>query len=166
MDNFSLSTPVAMLVFNRPELTARVFAAIRAARPQQLLIVADGPRNGHPEDVQRCAEIRRIVEQVDWPCRVFRNFSETNLGCKLRVSSGLDWVFSQVEEAIILEDDCLPDYSFFRFCQEMLENTEMILELHRLEETIFNLVLTITLTAITFHSTTIFGDGPLGKELG
>jgi len=121
LDNFSLSTPVAMLVFNRPELTARVFAAIRAARPQQLLIVADGPRNGHPEDVQRCAEIRRIVEQVDWPCRVFRNFSETNLGCKLRVSSGLDWVFSQVEEAIILEDDCLPDYSFFRFCQEMLE---------------------------------------------
>jgi hypothetical protein len=44
-----------------------------------------------------------------------------NLGCKQRVSSGVSWVFEQVEEAMILEDDCLPDPTFFRFCQEMLE---------------------------------------------
>ena len=49
------------------------------------------------------------------------NYSDVNLGCKIRVSSGLDWVFSEVEEAIILEDDCLPHPSFFAFCEELLE---------------------------------------------
>jgi hypothetical protein len=120
MSSFTLTTPVALLVFNRPETTARVFAAIREARPSQLLVVADGPRSNRPDDVIKCAEVKRIVGQVDWPCEVQRNYSETNLGCKMRVSSGLDWVFSQVEEAIILEDDCLPDASFFQFCQELL----------------------------------------------
>lgn len=120
MNTFTLTTPVALLVFNRPEATARVFAAIREARPQQLLVVADAPRPDCSNDLQKCTEVRTIVEQVDWPCEVLRNYSETNLGCKIRVSSGLDWVFSQVEEAIILEDDCLPDASFFPFCQELL----------------------------------------------
>jgi len=122
MSDFVLTTPVALLVFNRPEQTARVFAAIRAARPPQLLVVADGPRRGRPDDPERCAEVRRIVGQVDWPCELLCNYSEENLGCKMRVSSGLDWVFGQVEEAIILEDDCLPDPTFFRFCQELLHH--------------------------------------------
>lgn len=122
MNDFVLTTPVALLVFNRPELTARVFAAIRAARPPQLLVVADGPRRGRPDDPERCSEVRRIVEQVDWLCELFCNYSEENLGCKIRVSSGLDWVFGLVEEAIILEDDCLPDPTFFRFCQELLHH--------------------------------------------
>jgi len=120
VNTFTLTTPVALLVFNRPETTARVFAAIREAKPPQLLVVADGPRSGRPDDVQKCAEVRRIVEQVDWPCTVLQDYADVNFGCKMRVSSGLDWVFSKVEEAIILEDDCLPDPTFFRFCQEML----------------------------------------------
>lgn len=121
MGGFSLTTPVVLMVFNRPEATARIFEAIRQAKPPQLLIVADGPRKARPDDPHRCAEVRRIVAQVDWPCRVLTNFSEENLGCRRRVSSGLDWVFEQVERAIILEDDCLPDSTFFRFCQEMLD---------------------------------------------
>jgi len=121
MSSFELTTPVALLVFNRPDTTARVFAAIRQARPPQLLVIADGPRAGRAEDGARCAEVRRIVSGVDWPCQVQHNFSDANLGCRQRVASGIDWVFSRVEEAIILEDDCLPDPSFFRFCQELLE---------------------------------------------
>jgi hypothetical protein len=120
MNPFTMTTPVALLVFNRPETTKRVLEVIRKVRPSQLLLVADGPRTGHPTDVDKCAEVVSILDQIDWPCEVLRNYSQTNLGCKVRVSSGLDWVFSQVEEAIILEDDCLPDVSFFPFCQEML----------------------------------------------
>ena len=120
VDSFRLTTPVVLMVFNRPSVTSRVFAAIHEARPARLLIVADGPRPDRPDDIFKCAEVRSVLDQVDWPCEVLRNYSETNLGCKMRVSTGLDWVFSQVEEAIILEDDCLPDPTFFRFCQEML----------------------------------------------
>lgn len=121
MNKRQLQTPVAFLIFNRPDTTAQVFAAIRAAQPETLLIVADGPRSDRPTEHLKCNEVRAIVEQIDWPCNVLRNYSEANLGCKRRVSTGLDWVFSMVEEAIILEDDCLPDPSFFQFCEEVLK---------------------------------------------
>lgn len=113
-----LKTPVAFIIFNRPERTARVFAEIAKARPQKLLIVADGPR--HADERELCEATRTIVDRVDWDCDVERNFSEVNLGCKRRVSSGLDWVFEQAEEVIIVEDDCLPHPTFFQFCEEML----------------------------------------------
>jgi len=116
-----LVTPVALIVFNRPETTRRVFAAIAAARPSRLMLIADGPRAERPGEIERCEEVRKIVTAVDWPCEVLTNFAAENMGCRRRVISGLNWVFSQVEEAIILEDDCLPDPSFFPFCSEMLE---------------------------------------------
>jgi len=116
-----MKTPVAFLIFNRPDTTQHVFEAIRQAKPPKLLVVADGPRGDRPEEAEKCAAARKIIETVDWDCEVLKNYSETNLGCKNRVSSGLDWVFEQVEAAIILEDDCLPDPSFFPFCEELLE---------------------------------------------
>ncbi len=126
---FRLDSPVAFFVFNRPEQTRRVFAAIAAARPSHLLLVADGPRANTPDEEIRCEEVRKIVSSVDWPCKVETNFSSHNLGCRRRLISGLSWVFSLVEEAIILEDDCLPDPSFFRYCAELLQryrNSEQI----------------------------------------
>jgi hypothetical protein len=118
---FQLKTPVAFLIFNRTDTTQRVFDAIRQAKPPKLLVVADGPRIDRFGEEKECIAVREIVEQVDWDCTVYKNYSDINLGCKLRVSSGLDWIFQQVEEAIIIEDDCLPHLSFFKFCEELLE---------------------------------------------
>jgi hypothetical protein len=117
----TVRTPVAMMVFNRPELTARLFEVVRAARPSRLLVVADGPRLHRPGEAEACARVRSVLDRVDWPCEVEREFAAANLGCRQRISSGLDWVFRQAEEAIILEDDCIPDPAFFRFCDELLE---------------------------------------------
>jgi hypothetical protein len=113
--------PIVFLIFNRPEQTARTFAAIRAARPAELLVVADGPRPDRAGERELCSRTRAIIDGVDWPCKVLRNFAETNMGCGKRVSSALDWAFEEVEEALILEDDCLPDPSFFPYCAELLE---------------------------------------------
>jgi hypothetical protein len=121
MDKPALTTPVALIIFNRPEVTRRVFEAVRKARPAKLLLIADGPRPSRPDDAENCRLTREIVTDVDWPCEVLTNFSETNIGCKRRVAGGLDWVFAEVEDAIILEDDCLPHPDFFPFCAEMLE---------------------------------------------
>lgn len=115
-----LETPVAFFIFNRPDTTRRVFEEIAKVEPRQLLIVADGPRSDRPGEEARCAQARAIVEQISWDCNVLRNYSDTNLGCKQRVSSGLNWVFDQCEDAIILEDDCLPHASFFIFCSNLL----------------------------------------------
>ncbi|MBD2148128.1 glycosyltransferase family 2 protein [Sphaerospermopsis sp. FACHB-1194] len=113
-----LHTPVIFLIFRRPDLTAQVFEQIRAAKPAKLLVVADGPRNA--QEAPLCEQARKVTEQIDWECEVLRNYSDINLGCRDRVYSGLTWAFTQVEEAIILEDDCLPDLTFFQFCEDML----------------------------------------------
>jgi hypothetical protein len=117
----SLKTAVLLLAFNRPDTTARVFEAIRRARPQRLYVAIDGPRATRPGEAALCAEVRRIVSAVDWPCELHTLFRDENMGCKRSVSSALDWFFSQEERGIILEDDCLPSASFFRFCEDLLE---------------------------------------------
>jgi hypothetical protein len=114
-----LETPVALLIFNRPETTARVFAEIARAKPKRLLVVADGPRSD--EEAEKCAAARAIIERVDWDCDVLTNFSEVNLGCGIRPATGIHWIFENCEEAIILEDDCLPHPTFFRYCMELLD---------------------------------------------
>jgi hypothetical protein len=121
MAGFQLTTPVALLIFNRPDTTELVFREIAKAKPPKLLVVADGPRANRVGEYEKCQQTRAIIQKVDWDCEVITNFSDNNMGCKLRVASGIDWIFEQVEEAIILEDDCLPEPSFFQFCEEMLE---------------------------------------------
>jgi len=116
----SLSTPVAFLIFNRPDLTQIVFEAIAQAKPKRLFVVADGPR--FAAEAEKCAQARAIIKRVDWECDVFTNYSDKNIGCGRRVASGIEWVFSEVEEAIFLEDDTLPDASFFPYCEVLLEH--------------------------------------------
>lgn len=128
----SLKTPVLFLIFNRPDTTAEVFEAIRKARPEKLFVAADGPRAHKEGEAEKCAETRAIVDSVDWPCQVTKLYREDNLGCKKAVSGGITWFFEQVEEGIILEDDCLPSASFFSFCEAMLKkyrNNENIMHI-------------------------------------
>ncbi|MDM8542634.1 hypothetical protein QUF90_16285 [Desulfococcaceae bacterium HSG9] len=113
------SIPIAFLIFNRPDLTRIVFESIARAKPEKLFVVADGPR--FPEEAEKCEQARAVIDRIDWDCKVITNFSDKNLGCGRRVSSGIDWVFSKVEEAIFLEDDCLPTESFFSYCQTLLD---------------------------------------------
>lgn len=115
-----LSTPVLFLIFNRPDTTQKVFNEIRKAQPRQLFVAADGPRKDKPEDLEKCNKTREIIQQVDWECEVLILCREENLGCKIAISSAIDWFFSQVDEGIILEDDCVPDQSFFPYCEELL----------------------------------------------
>lgn len=119
--NRLVQSPVVLIMFNRPNLTRKVFDAIAAARPRMLFVVSDGPRSDIKSDVQLVNECREIIKSVNWDCEVFTKYSEENLGCRDSVASGLSWVFSKVERAIIVEDDCLPSMGFFQFCDELLE---------------------------------------------
>lgn len=119
-NRFKLTTPVLFLVFNRPETTKMVFEEIRKAKPTKLYIGADSPRN-HEEKKKTDSVRNYIIKNIDWPCKVRTLFRDKNLGCKYAVSSAIDWFFENEKQGIILEDDCLPNQSFFRFCREMLE---------------------------------------------
>lgn len=113
--------PVAMIVFNRPELTRAVFEQMRKVRPQTLFVIADGARDGRPGEAERVDAVRRIFDEIDWPCDLRTDFATANMGCRDRVASGISLVFGQVERAIILEDDCWPAPSFFPYCRAMLD---------------------------------------------
>ena len=115
-----LETPVVMVVFNRPELTRRVFARVREARPKRLFVIADGPRANVPEDQDKCAQTRAVIDGIDWDCTLETDYSECNLGCGERIQTGLSRVFDRVPEAIVVEDDILPHPTFFPYCAELL----------------------------------------------
>ena len=115
--SWKLRTPVAFLIFNRPDKVKRVFEEIARARPPRLLLISDAPRPDRPSDAEKVRLSRAIVDNVDWDCEVLTDYADTNLGTKYRPAAGLNWVFSTVEEAIFLEEDCLPHPSFFRFCE-------------------------------------------------
>ena len=119
-NNTQFSVPILFIIFNRPDTTKRVFEAIRNIKPTKLYVAADGPRLGKDGEAKLCEEARQTTEAIDWPCEVYRKYSDNNLGCKIGVSGAITWFFDNIEEGIILEDDCLPDLSFFYFCQELL----------------------------------------------
>jgi len=114
-------TPILFLIFNREDTTQKVFDAIRRQKPRYLYVAADGARKHKQGEAEKCQRVRDIIKQVDWDCELKTLFREENLGCKLAVSSAITWFFDNVEQGIILEDDCLPDPSFFPYCEELLD---------------------------------------------
>ncbi|MEI8278502.1 MAG: hypothetical protein WCG87_01995 [Bacteroidota bacterium] len=116
-----MDTPILLMVFNRPETTQQVFNVIRMARPKHLYVAADGPRADIHGETERCEVVRKIVTAIDWDCELHTLFRDKNLGCGHGPSSAISWFFDEVEQGIILEDDCVPDQSFFSYCTELLE---------------------------------------------
>jgi hypothetical protein len=114
-------TPVLFIIFNRPDTTQQVFKVIRQIKPKYFFIFADGPRYNKVEDIEKCEKARKVVNQIDWDCDLKTLFREENLGCGIGPSSAISWFFEQVDEGIILEDDCLPHPDFFPFCKELLD---------------------------------------------
>ena len=112
------NVPVLFLIYRRPDLTSRVWEEIASIKPAKLYIAADGPKNTSEKAI--CDETREITENINWNCEVKRLYRDANLGCMRAVSDAITWFFSEEEEGVILEDDCLPNASFFRFCSEML----------------------------------------------
>jgi hypothetical protein len=120
-DMMHYSTPILFIVFNRPDTTLKVFECIRKVRPKKLFIACDGPRYPIKNEYALCQQVQAIANAVDWPCEVKTLFRTTNLGCGRGVSAAISWFFEQVEEGVVLEDDCVPSDDFFVFAAAMLE---------------------------------------------
>ena len=112
--------PIVVIIFNRPDKTKILYESLKYYKPSKLLIISDGPRNNFKNEKEKVVQSRKVFEKMDWECEVLFNISETNLGCRERIISGLNWVFNREEKAIILEDDCIPSEEFFTFMELML----------------------------------------------
>jgi len=119
MTNYN--TPILLVIFNRPDKVRELVKALAKIQPRNIYITADGPRLHVPTDISRCAEARAVALEIPWKCEVQTKFSDINRGCRYGVTDAIDWFFEQVESGIILEDDCIPNISFFNFCSTLLE---------------------------------------------
>lgn len=121
MSLYKVDVPVAIVFFNRKDTLQEVFSAVKKARPSKLFLIQDGPRKDKVGEREKVLDCRKVVEEIDWECEVIRDYSDENLGCGKRMSSGLSNAFKKVDRLIILEDDCVPNQSMFTFCAEILE---------------------------------------------
>ncbi|CRF33646.1 putative glyocosyltransferase protein [Brachyspira suanatina] len=115
-----MNKAVLLIVFNRFDTAKKVFEAIREVKPPRLYVAADGPRKNKRGEYKKCMKVREIIKYVDWECEVKTLFRDENLGCGKAVSGAINWFFENEEDGIILEDDCLPNKSFFYYCEELL----------------------------------------------
>jgi len=113
-----MKTAVVIIIHRRPDLTRRLIDCLRLVKPKKIYVIADGPRNALEKT--ECTATRQVIEQINWPCELIKQYATTNLGLRKRVVTGLNYVFKYETQAIILEDDLIPDPSFFRFCEELL----------------------------------------------
>ncbi|MDR4508579.1 MAG: hypothetical protein MRJ65_10160 [Candidatus Brocadiaceae bacterium] len=121
MKSFLVDIPVALIFFARPNVLKETFFSIKRARPSKLFLIQDGARSGRVDDLENIRLCRDIVKDIDWDCEVCTNYSEVNLGCGMRVYSGISWAFESVDRLVIIEDDCKACDSFFKFCEDVLE---------------------------------------------
>lgn len=124
MDKWEIDVAVLCIFFARPDQFAKSFERVRKVRPRVLLLWQDGPRDGRPDDIENIAKCRKIAENIDWECEVYRNYHDRNMGCDPSTHLSHKWAFSIVNKCIILEDDIIPALSFFPFCKELLEKYE------------------------------------------
>lgn len=117
-----MQKPLLLINFNRPALTTALIKRLESIRPQKLYLACDAARSGREGEAKEVEAVRQILAEIPWACHVERLYASENMGCRARVSSAISWVLEQEDEAIILEDDCFPDPTFFRFCEELLEH--------------------------------------------
>jgi len=116
-----MSTPVLLITFNRPEHTRQVLAAIKPYRPADLYVFQDGAREGNEGDEEKCAAVRRVIEEtVDWPCNLQKRYVSENMGCGPGPASAISWFFDNFEQGIIIEDDAVVHPDFFEYATQLL----------------------------------------------
>lgn len=121
----TVTEPILVIAFNRPDHLSVLIDRLREVKPEKIYLAVDGPRESKPAEILLVQECRDLVGDIDWKCEVETKFQESNLGCGLGVSTAISWFFENEERGIILEDDIIPDSSFFPFCTELLQRHEL-----------------------------------------
>ena len=124
MKEWKVDVPVLLIFFTRSDTFEKVFEAVREARPSTLLLWQDGPRENRPDDIEKINKCRKIAENIDWDCTVYRMYNEKNIGCDPSIFYAYNWAFTHVDKCIFLEDDQVPCQSYFQFCKELLDRYE------------------------------------------
>ena len=120
-----IDTPLLLTIWNRPNKTNKLIKALRDIKPKLIYVAGDGPRVNNKEDIDNIKKTRKIIhEDIDWECTIKKKFNKSNMGCRLNMINSINWIFSEQDRAIIIEDDCIPTMEFFIFCKSLLAKYE------------------------------------------
>jgi len=117
-----MNIPIVLIIYRRPDLVKQLVNSLRKFRPQNIYVVADGPKSG--EENSLCEESRSAIDLITWPCNIHKVYAKTNMGLRNRVVSGLNYVFKREKWAIILEDDLVLGSSFLKYADSLLKKYE------------------------------------------
>lgn len=120
----TVTEPVLVIAFNRPDHLAVLLERLREVQPTRVFVAIDGPRPTKTDEHERVRRCRDLVTTIDWDCHVDTLFQDHNLGCGAGVTTAITWFFTHVDRGIILEDDIIPDPTFFPYCSELLDRYE------------------------------------------
>ena len=114
----AFNVPIVLLIFRRDKIT-QIVDRLREIQASRIYLMADYGRND--AEIKQAEECRRAAENaIDWDCEVIKNYAVENRGVYGNIGKGAQWVFEREEMAIFLEDDNLPEVSFFQYCEELL----------------------------------------------
>jgi len=163
----AFKTPVLLIAYRRPDTTKKVIDAIRVAAPERMFVACDDPNLKNPGEAEKVAATRALIErEIDWPCKIERRYSETNQGCKMGVSSAITWFFEQVEEGIIIEDDCVAHPDFFPYWRSFWSAFAMTAAYGISAAITFRMASGGVTEATTLATFRIPGAGPRGDDVG
>jgi hypothetical protein len=116
--------PILLIVFKRKDTLLKILEVIQQINPSKIYIASDAAKSDNPDDLKKNEAVKKCIESFPFSCEVVTNFQKENLGCGKGPKAAIDWFFKHEEIGIILEDDCLPDVSFFEFCRSLLQTYE------------------------------------------
>jgi hypothetical protein len=120
-----MPTPILIIGFNRPRILKKLLSKLDLSSDRRIYISIDGPRNS-AESI-KVNQVQKLVEEFtrNNSClEIQLKFSDSNLGCRLGVSSAIDWAFKTENSLIILEDDVIVSAEFFKYMDFSLEQFE------------------------------------------
>ena len=119
-----MNTPILIITFNRPHFLKKIVSVLKKIKPKKIYFKIDGPRQGNKNDEKQILKTKKIINKIQWKCKKIVFESKKNLGSRDNPTRGIDWLFSHEKRGIILEDDCIPNKSFFKYCEELLKKYE------------------------------------------
>jgi len=111
-----MKTNLLLIPFNRPHYLKQVLSELKASDFKKVFAFIDGPRN--EEDARG---IEKVIEVLKNHGITNINAQKKNIGINPAFETAISWFFDNVEEGVILEEDCIPDKSFFSFAEIMLK---------------------------------------------
>lgn len=113
--------PLVLFVYNRPEHTRRTVESLlknTLAGNSELIIFSDGAKND--KDLQKVKTVRDYIRTIKGFDRIEIVLRERNFGLANSVISGVNEIFKQNDQVIVMEDDIVTLPSFLTFMNKAL----------------------------------------------